>query len=151
MVLGGSLFRHDCEYLCIRTCTVAESDAFCDAGITVSDLLDTLGDTVALVADQASGSSGSGLQSSNFLQRLEGLAEELGRRGLIARLVAPDGRMPSLHVVNPAVSQLAEDIYVGRSQDGHWWFWWPWAERIAPGDELATAATAIARVLATRI
>jgi hypothetical protein len=129
---------------------VARPAAFCDADITLSDLLDTLGDTVALAADQASGSSGTALQTRFFLARLEGLAEELGRRGLIARLVAPAGRMPSLHVVNPVVGQLAEDVYVGRSQDGRWWFWWPWAERIAPGDELANAAAAIARVLGTR-
>lgn len=83
----------------------------------------------------------------HFLDKLEGLAEELGKHGLLTRLMAPAGRVPSLRVVNPAVSRLAEDVYVGRSQDGHWWFWWPWAERIAPGDELASAAALIARVL----
>jgi hypothetical protein len=82
-----------------------------------------------------------------FLDRLESLATELGGRGLQTRLMTPVGRVPSLHVVNPAVSRLAEDVYVGRSQDGLWWFWWPWAERIAPGDEIVTAASAIAKVL----
>jgi len=52
-----------------------------------------------------------------------------------------------LHVVNPAAPRLAEDVYVGRSQDGLWWFWWPWAERIAPGKEVGTAAAMIAKVL----
>lgn len=66
-----------------------------------------------------------------------------------ARLVTPGGRVPSLHVVNPASARLAEDVYVGRSQDGIWWFWWPWAERIARGDEIGEAAAIIVRVLST--
>ena len=82
-----------------------------------------------------------------FLERLEVLAAELARHGLMTRLMAPVGRVPSLHVVNPAQSMLAEDVYVGRSQDGLWWFWWPWAERIAPGDQHGAAAIVIARVL----
>jgi hypothetical protein len=85
-----------------------------------------------------------------FLDRLEGLAEELARLGLSTRLMTPAGRVPSLHVVNPAASRLAEDVYVGRSQDGLCWFWWPWAERIAPGDDMVAAATLIARVLSAR-
>ena len=105
---------------------------------------------MALMAGRASSDPDSELSERYFLDRLEGLARELGTHGLTARLVAPETGMPSLHVVNPAVTQLAEDVYVGRSQDGLWWFWWPWAERIAPGDELAAAATLIARVLRTR-
>jgi len=61
--------------------------------------------------------------------------------------MTPAGRIPSLHVVNPAVTRLSEDVYVGRSQDGLWWFWWPWAERIASGDDVAEAAAMIAKVL----
>jgi hypothetical protein len=79
---------------------------------------------------------------------LEGLAEALARRGLRTRLVAPPGRIPSLHVVNPLASALAEDIYAGRGQDGTWWFWWSWAERIGASEELDAAAARIAVVLA---
>lgn len=82
-----------------------------------------------------------------FLDRLEGLAAELARHGLKTRLMTPAGRVPSLHVVNPVAARLAEDVYVGRSQDGMCWFWWPWAERIAPSDDMVGAATLIARVL----
>jgi hypothetical protein len=85
-----------------------------------------------------------------YLGRLEGLAELIIAQGLQARLVTPPGRMPSLHVVNPAASALAEDVYAGRCQDGQWWFWWSWAERIAADDDLAEAATRIGRVLAAR-
>jgi hypothetical protein len=91
--------------------------------------------------------SGAEQQPRHFLERLERLADELGRRGLHATLTTPAGRVPSLHVVNPTASRLAEDVYVGRSQDGLWWFWWPWAERIAPGDDVSQAASVIAKVL----
>ena len=82
------------------------------------------------------------------LARLEGLAEVLTGRGLRARVIAPPGRVPSLHVVNPQASALAEDVYAGRAQDGLWWFWWSWAEQIAVGDDLEAAAARIGRVLA---
>jgi hypothetical protein len=83
-----------------------------------------------------------------YLDRLEGLAEVLARHGLRARLMTPPGRVPSLHVVNPAAATLSEDIYAGRSQDGSWWFWWSWAERIAAEQDMDSAAALIQRVLA---
>jgi hypothetical protein len=81
------------------------------------------------------------------LARLEGLAAILADRGLRTRLLTPRGRVPSLHVVNPSASALAEDVYAGRGQDGRWWFWWSWAERIAAGEDLEGAAALIERVL----
>ena len=81
------------------------------------------------------------------LARLEGLAAILADRGLRTRLLTPRGRVPSLHVVNPLASALAEDVYAGRGQDGRWWFWWSWAERIAAGEDLEGAAALIERVL----
>jgi hypothetical protein len=88
--------------------------------------------------------------SARYLDGFEGLAEVLARSGLATRVVTPPGRMPSLHVVNPAAAALAEDVYLGRSRDGVWWFWWPWAERIATRDDLEGAAMMIKRVLAAR-
>ena len=85
-----------------------------------------------------------------YLGRLEGLAEAVTQHGLKARLVTPPDRVPSLHVVNPDAAALAEDVYAGPGQDGQWWFWWSWAERIAAGDDLTEAATRISRVLAAR-
>jgi len=82
------------------------------------------------------------------LARLEGLAEVLSHHGLRARLMTPPGRVPSLHVVNPTAAALAEDVYAGRGQDGLWWFWWSWAERIAVGEDLEGAASMIEHVLA---
>jgi hypothetical protein len=83
-----------------------------------------------------------------YLSKLQGLADELTRQGLRARLVTPQGRIPTLHVVNPAATALAEEVYAGRSRDGQWWFWWSWAERIASGEDAAGAASRIRRVLA---
>ncbi len=102
---------------------------------------------MTLLAGQVGGGSNSAQQSQPFRDRLEELARELGKRGLRTKIVTPFGRVPSLHVVNPTVSRLAEDVYVGRSQDGSWWFWWPWGERIAPGNTVAAAAALIAKVL----
>jgi hypothetical protein len=62
--------------------------------------------------------------------------------------MTPPGRVPSLHVVNPAAVALAEDVYAGRGQDGLWWFWWSWAERITVGEDLEGAASMIEHVLA---
>jgi hypothetical protein len=121
-----------------------------EACITFRDPMNTQGNMVALVAGQASGDPDTQPYVRHYIHRLECLAEELAKHGLVTRLLTPTGRVPSLHVVNPAVSRLAEDVYAGRSQDGLWWFWWPWAERIAPGDQLATAAAQIARVLSSQ-
>jgi hypothetical protein len=82
------------------------------------------------------------------LARLAGLGEVLIEHGLRARLMTPPGRVPSLHVVNPQAIALAEDVYAGRAQDGLWWFWWSWAERITVGEDLEGAASRIKRVLA---
>jgi hypothetical protein len=85
-----------------------------------------------------------------YLSRLENLAGELAARGLRTRMVMPPGLLPSLHVVNPAATALAEDVYAGVGRDGQWWFWWSWAERIAASEDLDGAATQIRRVLAAR-
>ncbi len=84
------------------------------------------------------------------LARLEGLAVVLAGSGLRVSVITPPGRVPSLHVVNPAAVVLAEDVYAGRGQDGRWWFWWSWAEQIAADEDLEGAAAMIQRVLATR-
>jgi hypothetical protein len=74
---------------------------------------------------------------------LEKLAAELNARGYEARLAVPDGRPPWLAVINPAATMLEETVMAYAE-----WFWWPWADRIAPAADAATAADAIARVLA---
>jgi hypothetical protein len=84
------------------------------------------------------------------LHRLEQLAALLTQRGLDASLVAPDGRVPRLAVAHPQPGGAAEDIYTARCRDGTWWFWWPWAERIATDADLTAAAAMIEQALAAR-
>jgi hypothetical protein len=105
-----------------------------------------------VVPPSAVGTGGSGgvVPPRQAQTRLEGLAEVLSHHGLRVSLMAPPGRAPSLHVVNPAASVLAEDVYTGRGRDGAWWFWWSWAERIASGEDLEGAAAMIKQVLAAR-
>jgi hypothetical protein len=74
---------------------------------------------------------------------LETLAAELGKRGYEAKLIAPDKREPWLAVRNPRVPMMAETI-VAQGE----WFWWPWADRIGPADDVPAAADRVARVLA---
>ena len=81
------------------------------------------------------------------LHRLEQLAGTLSRRGMDASLVDPDGRVPRLQVVHPVAKGTAEDVYVSRCRDGNWWFWWPWAERIAATADIDDAAARIEQVL----
>lgn len=83
------------------------------------------------------------------LEYLEKLGEELARRGMQVRMVLPAGRVPSLYVVNPEARALEEHIYAGCGSDGAWWYWWSWAERISAAEDLAKAATAVERVLAS--
>jgi hypothetical protein len=78
---------------------------------------------------------------------LDSLGGELRSRGFAVRLMIPQGGPPSLHVVNPRASALAENI-LAESTAGIWWFWWSWAERIAPAEDPAEAADRVTRVLA---
>jgi hypothetical protein len=108
---------------------------------------------VAGQAAIAEGREGDGLaeEPDVCLNRLEGLAKVLAHHGLRASLMAPPGSAPSLHIVNPEASVLAEDVYARGGQDGSCWFWWSWAEQIAASEDLEGAAARIKRVLAARV
>jgi hypothetical protein len=80
--------------------------------------------------------------------RLDRLGPALAGYGMTASLVTLADRLPCLRVVNPAAPALAEDIHAGCGEDGRWWFWWSWAERIAAASDLDQAAARIAHVLA---
>lgn len=85
------------------------------------------------------------LRTAN-MQHLERLATALAGRGFDAQPLSPPGRMPRLQITHPAGG--TGDVYAWRCLDGAWWFWWPWAERIAHGSDLAGAVAAIEQVLA---
>jgi len=73
---------------------------------------------------------------------LEKLAAELNGGDYEARVMAVPGRRPYLHVRNRRAGVLNENVYSG---DG--WFWFGWAERIAPISDVAAAAQKIMHVL----
>jgi hypothetical protein len=79
-------------------------------------------------------------------ERLEALAGDLARRGFRAHLIS-NGQVPGVRVVNPAVSQLSEDVWAAPAEDASWWFWWSWAERITGIEDVDAAAFKIAHVL----
>jgi hypothetical protein len=73
---------------------------------------------------------------------LEKLGAELTARGFEARLAVLQGHVPSLAVTNPQALALSETVVA--SED---WYWWSWAEKIAPVADVSEAAGVIARVL----
>ncbi len=73
---------------------------------------------------------------------LEKLAAGLDRRDYAVSLVTTAGRRPHLHITNRDAAMLTENIYC----DGQW-YWFGWAERIAPVSQVAEAAEKITRVL----
>jgi hypothetical protein len=84
--------------------------------------------------------------AGNARSYLEPLAESLRKKGFLAS-VTRIGNGPSfIEVVNRATPDLAESIFAARSGD-EWWFWWSWAEHIAPVAEIEFTAGRIAHVL----
>jgi hypothetical protein len=79
-------------------------------------------------------------------RQLEELAGRLSSEGLCARLDEPHGGPPSLHVLNPEAPAAEEHVIVETPGDEAW-FWWAWAERIAPARDMDTAIIGIRRVL----
>jgi hypothetical protein len=73
---------------------------------------------------------------------LDNRGAELRERGFEARLVTPGDRPAWLAVRNPLALAMAEDVM---AQGG--WFWWPWADRIAPAGDVPAAAARVATVL----
>jgi len=73
---------------------------------------------------------------------LERLAAGLDDKAYAVSLVTGQGRRPHLHITNRNATVLSENIYVGDD-----WYWWGWAERIAPVSELTAAVESVARVL----
>ena len=78
--------------------------------------------------------------------QLEALARELAERNF-ETCVTGDGATPSLSVINPAMLNARETIAIAPADDGAWWFWWSWGDRIAHITDVETAAFKVAYVL----
>jgi hypothetical protein len=79
---------------------------------------------------------------------LEPLAEALRQRGFLARITRIGDGPSFVEVINRDAPDLAESIFAAPAAGG-WWFWWSWAQRIAPAADIEPAADRIARVLAS--
>jgi len=75
---------------------------------------------------------------------LERLAAALDSRDYATTLLTSHGQTPRLTVVSRLTTALAEDIYAGNG-----WYWWSWAEKLAPIADVPAAARKIATVLRT--
>jgi hypothetical protein len=99
----------------------------------------------ALPAPHPAGAAGS---AENQIACLDVLAAELIARGWAACVTAPPGRPVRLFVQDPGDPAMFSYIAAAPGDtSGDWWFWFGWAERIAPTAMPGTAAEAIARQL----
>jgi hypothetical protein len=48
---------------------------------------------------------------------------------------------------DPGAALLNDHVLAAPDADGRYWFWWPWACRIAPADQAAAAADRVIHVL----
>ncbi|GIH97116.1 hypothetical protein ACFFMN_19905 [Planobispora siamensis] len=78
---------------------------------------------------------------------LRRLAAQLEAHSFLVDLKAPEDPLPRLHVVNPMVPAMTEDVLAAHEEDGEWWFWLSWAGRLGHADDIATVAERVASVL----
>lgn len=77
---------------------------------------------------------------------LTALQRQLEELGFLARLRAKTERLPSLRVINPDATILAE-VVTASPREGEWLFWWSWAEPIVEVAHPDRAAERIGHVL----
>jgi len=78
------------------------------------------------------------------IARLDVLAAHLRTRGWTTYINTPAGRLASLVVQDPQHRAECGDILAAPDgTTGDWWYWFSWAERIAPIHPSAAAADAI--------
>lgn len=79
---------------------------------------------------------------------LDALAAQMHARGWSAYITTPAGRLTSLFVQDPRDRPKCGDIIAALdAATGQWWYWFSWAERIAPAHAHAAAADAIIQTL----
>jgi hypothetical protein len=79
---------------------------------------------------------------------LDVLAAQMHARGWTAYISTPAGRLASLCVQDPHDRRGGGDIIAAPDgTTGNWWYWFSWAERIAPVHAPAAAADGIIRAL----
>ncbi|MBO2455235.1 hypothetical protein J4573_49675 [Actinomadura barringtoniae] len=76
------------------------------------------------------------------MARLEELAQALTGRGYRTMLVTGGGRA-RLEVLDRITSMPTGTVVCERDTGGEAWFWWSWADRIAPASAPADAAALV--------
>ncbi len=85
-------------------------------------------------------------QAGNAIACLDVLAAQMHARGWTAYITTPAGRLASLLVQDPHDrAECGDIIATPDGTTGDWWYWFSWAERIAPVHAAAAAADAIIR------
>jgi hypothetical protein len=82
--------------------------------------------------------------------QLEALAGELSRRGFATSVTGAalqHHHHPCVRVTNIHIARMSEDVYAAPGKDGQWAFWWSWADKIGPVEDIEAAAVTIAYVL----
>ena len=79
---------------------------------------------------------------------LDVLAGQVAAYGWTAHVRTPPGRLPYLFVQDPQNPNTGGDVVAASdAATGEYWFWFAWAERIAPAENPAKAAHLIVRDL----
>lgn len=88
-----------------------------------------------------------GEEDGRYVRRcLENLASDLEDRGFETQVIEASGS-PSISIRNRVAPKLSENINAAIADDGSWWLWWSWGDRIARIDDVETAGFKIAYVL----
>jgi hypothetical protein len=83
-------------------------------------------------------------QMGDGIACLDALAAQMHARGWSTYITTPAGRLASLFVQDPQDCAECGDIIAARdATTGQWWYWFSWAERIAPAHVPAAAADVI--------
>ena len=84
------------------------------------------------------------------IAHLDVLAGQVAIYGWTAHVRTPAGRLPHLFVQDPQNPNACGDIVaMPNSATGEWWFWFSYAQRIAPVETLAIATHTIIKTLRT--
>jgi len=92
---------------------------------------------------------GPGTPVSDGLACLDVLAAQMHARGWTAYVTAPADRLASLFVQDPhdEGADGGHIVAAPGSTTGDWWYWFSWAERIAPVHAPGAAADAVISAL----
>lgn len=85
-------------------------------------------------------------ESGSDTDYLDSLSAALNGRGHLTMIVT-DGPQARLEVLDRATRDGNVTVLCRRGRDGDRWFWWGWADRIAPADDLEHAASVVHRSL----